>query len=85
MITIGQAYRGAVIPTDTPWGQLKMSVPPGTQGGQQLRLKGKGIKKGKGQGDLYVRMNIKIPVEQDEKAEEAIEIVEALYDREKEK
>jgi curved DNA-binding protein len=83
MITIGQAYRGAVVSIDTPWGQLKMSVPSGTQGGQQLRLKGKGIKKGKEQGDLYVRMNIKIPVEQDEKAEEAIEIIEALYDREK--
>jgi curved DNA-binding protein len=83
LITIGQAYRGAVVPIETPWGEVKMSVPAGTQGGQQLRLKGKGIKKGKEQGNLYVRMNIRVPTEQDEKADEAIEIIEALYDRDK--
>jgi DnaJ-class molecular chaperone len=83
-LTIGQAYKGAVVPIDTPWGQVKMSIPPGTQGGQKLRLKGKGIKKGKAQGDLYVLMNIRIPVQQDKDVEEAIEIIEALYDKEKE-
>jgi molecular chaperone DnaJ len=83
IITIGQAYKGSVVPISTPWGQVKMSVPPGTQGGQQLRLKGKGIKKGKAQGDLYVKMNIKIPLEQDEEVKEAIEIIEALYGLEK--
>ena len=81
-LTIGQAYKGATIPIDTPWGQVKMSVPPGTQGGQKLRLKGKGIKKGKARGNLYVSMNIRIPVTQDQEADEAIETIEALYDRE---
>ena len=56
----------AVFGTDcrvpTPYGQhLKLSVPPGTQPGEKLRLKGQGVKTDDGQGDLYVEIDVEIP------------------------
>jgi DnaJ-class molecular chaperone len=80
MITVGQAYNGAVLPIETPWGQVKLSVPEGTQGGQRMRLKGKGIKKGDKKGDLYVQLMLKIPTGRNEQIEEAVAALEALYD-----
>jgi len=56
----------AVFGTDcrvpTSYGQhLKLSVPPGTQPGEKLRLKGQGVKTDDGQGDLYVEIDVEIP------------------------
>ncbi|MCP4679873.1 MAG: DnaJ domain-containing protein, partial [Deltaproteobacteria bacterium] len=65
-ITVGQAYGGTVLPVETPWGKVKLSIPKGTQGGQKMRLKEKGVEKGKEKGDLYVIVNIKIPKKRDE-------------------
>jgi DnaJ-class molecular chaperone len=69
-----------VVPVDTPWGQVKMSIPPGTQGGQKLRLKGKGVRKGGKDGDLHVKISIRIPEKRSDKVVKAIEQIESLYD-----
>lgn len=46
----------------TPYGQhLKLSIPPGTQPGEKLRVKGQGVKTEDGQGDLYVEIDVDIP------------------------
>ena len=44
-------------------GKLKVTIPEGTQNGKQLRLRGKGMPVyGKpGHGDLYVKLNVKMP------------------------
>jgi len=45
-------------------GNLTMKVNPGTQPGQVIRLKGRGMPRLKGKdeyGDLYVRMNVELP------------------------
>ena len=44
-------------------GNLKITIPEGTQNGKQLRLRGKGMPVyGKsGHGDLYVKLNLKMP------------------------
>jgi len=44
-------------------GKLKISIPEGTQNGKQLRLKGKGmpVYAGSGHGDLYVKLNLRLP------------------------
>jgi curved DNA-binding protein len=78
-LTIGQAYNGAKLPVQTPWGEVNMSFPSGTQGGTKLRLKGKGIKKGKKDGDLYLRIAIKIPTSDNKKTKDAIEALEKQY------
>lgn len=39
-----------------------MRIPPETQGGQRLRLKGKGLpQKGGERGDLYARVRVMVP------------------------
>ena len=43
-----------------------MTIPRGASSGQRLRLKGKGIKRGKSPGDQMVRLKIVLPKEMDE-------------------
>jgi curved DNA-binding protein len=43
-------------------GQIGIKVPPGTQNGQRLRVRGQGLPvKGGGRGDLYVIISIQVP------------------------
>jgi DnaJ-class molecular chaperone len=57
-----EAVLGARIEVPTLDGPVEMRVPPKSQGGQLLRLKGKGFaRQGGGQGDQYVRLNIVVP------------------------
>jgi len=62
-VTVKEAYKGARIEVPTFDGSVMVKVPPGTQGGKTLRLKGKGMPKlkGGGYGDLYAKIKIVIP------------------------
>jgi molecular chaperone DnaJ len=81
-ITVGEALSGATITVPTPSGEVKLKIPPGSQSGQKLRLKGKGVPEAKGQqaGDLYVKLLIQIPAETSERARRAIDLLETCYD-----
>jgi len=62
--TIGafEAMLGTERRIPTPYGQrIKLSIPPGTQPGEKLRLKNQGVKSDDGQGDLYVEIDVDIP------------------------
>ncbi|RBP45963.1 curved DNA-binding protein [Roseimicrobium gellanilyticum] len=52
--------------------KLKLRIPAGTQNGQQLRLRGRGLPKGRTgeRGDLYVVTNVQLPtsITEDERA-----------------
>jgi curved DNA-binding protein len=53
---------GARVPVDTPGGEAKVTVPPGTSCGRRLRLRGKGMPNPRGQpGDLYAEAKIMVP------------------------
>src|SRR5438094_2357866 len=56
-VTVGEATLGASVTVPTPDGDVSLRVPPGSQSGQRLRLRGRGVKDAKGNlaGDLYVR------------------------------
>jgi DnaJ-class molecular chaperone len=57
-----EAALGAKIKVPTLEGSVEMSVPPGTQTGAKLRLRGQGLRKRtSGRGDQYVRIKIVIP------------------------
>ena len=61
-ITIAEAYHGAKVRVPTLEGAVTLKVPPGSQSGQTVRLRGKGVaRKGQPAGDLYVRFMIQIP------------------------
>lgn len=57
-----EAVLGAKIQVQTIDGKAEVKVPPGSQGGQRLRLKGQGLnKRGGGRGDHYVKLKIVVP------------------------
>jgi curved DNA-binding protein len=57
-----QAALGAEIQVPTLEGKARMKLPPGTQGGQRFRLRGRGLPSSTGaRGDLYVTTQINIP------------------------
>ncbi len=62
-VTFWEAALGAEIEVPTLDGVVKLRVPPGTQCGQKLRLRGKGMPRlrGGGYGDLYVEVQIVVP------------------------
>lgn len=81
-VTVGEALSGATITVPTPSGEVKLKIPPGSQSGKKLRLKGKGVPDPKTQqdGDLYVELLIQIPTESSERARRAIDLLETCYD-----
>lgn len=57
-----EAALGASVPVDTPGGDAKVRVPPGTSSGRRLRLRGRGMPNPRGQpGDLYAEARIMVP------------------------
>ena len=78
---IAQRPSGAEITVPTPEGSVSLKVPPKSQSGRTLRLKGKGAynAKTKGRGDLLVRLNVKVPQTDDPAVLEAAERLEEAY------
>lgn len=62
-INIPQLVLGDVFEVNTVQGKMKVKVPPGTQPGSLVKLKGKGVPRigGSGHGDHYVRVNLNVP------------------------
>lgn len=53
---------GARVNVPTLDGPIEMTIPPGVQGGQRLRLRGQGLNRRRGgRGDLYVKLKIVLP------------------------
>ncbi len=72
-----EALKGASIEVPTPGGSVKLKVPAGSQSGSLLRLRGKGVSRGKQSGDLYVRFLVQLPETQTDELLEAAEILSA--------
>ena len=57
-----EAVLGARTPIQTLDGQVELTIPPGSQTRQQLRLRGQGLRRRDGsRGDLYVRLLVVVP------------------------
>lgn len=67
-VTLREAVLGARIDVPTVHGPVSMKIPPGSNTGTTLRLKGKGLpdRKGGQQGDQYVRLKVVLPDKPDE-------------------
>ena len=64
-----EAALGASIEVPTPAGRVEVKVPPGSNNGRKLRLKGRGIP-GNPPGDLYLELELATPPANTEKARE---------------
>ena len=62
-VSFVQSTLGSEIQVPTLNGSARINVPPGTQSGTILRLRGKGVKnvQGYGHGDLHVRVIVEVP------------------------
>jgi curved DNA-binding protein len=57
-----EAALGAKVPVQLPDSTISITVPPGSQGGQSLRIRGKGMIKQAGErGDALLDLNIVVP------------------------
>ena len=75
-ITLAEAYHGAKVKVPTVDGAVTLKVPPRTQSGNILRLRGKGVaRKGKAPGDLYVHFLAHVPTST---APEVGELIDSL-------
>ena len=62
-VTFAQAALGATLQVPTIDGSADLPVPPGTQSGTELKLRGKGVPRlrGGGAGDLHVIVTVVVP------------------------
>jgi molecular chaperone DnaJ len=83
-VTVREAIAGESIVIPTTEGPVKVKVPPGSQSGQTLKLKGKGAvnTKTKKRGDLMLKLVVKVPDTDDREIIEAAEKMEKFYKKE---
>ncbi len=62
-MTLYEATLGAKVGAPTLSGKVELSIPPASNGGRVLRLRGKGLPAGDGKpaGDLYVSLKLMAP------------------------
>ncbi|MEQ9618702.1 MAG: molecular chaperone DnaJ [Deltaproteobacteria bacterium] len=70
-----QAALGDEVEIPTPRGKSTIKIPPGTQSGQTFRIKGKGVPRlgGRGVGDLYIEVQVEVPVKLNKKQQALLE------------
>jgi len=57
-----EAVLGGQVPVHTLDGSVNIKIPPGTQNGQRLRIRGRGLPvKGGGRGDLFAKISVRVP------------------------
>jgi DnaJ-class molecular chaperone len=79
-VTIPELVLGAEVEVPTLEGSASTRIPPHSKAGQRLRLRGKGVVKGKGaRGDLYVRLVAELPDPQTAEFDEIAKRMEPLY------
>jgi molecular chaperone DnaJ len=61
---VESALGGDIEGPSTDGGRSRVKVPPGSQSGKQMRLRGKGMPmlRGGGQGDMYIELAVETPV-----------------------
>ena len=87
-ITITQAALGASVEVPTIDGNVKYTIPDGTQSGAVFRLRGKGVPylRGNGRGDQYITVTVQTPTNLTEKQKNLLrELGETFGEKEKKK
>lgn len=73
-VTFAQAALGAEISVPTFEGDpVTLRLPPGSQSGKILRVRGRGVETAKGTGDLLVRVDLEVPDELNNEQRHALE------------
>ncbi|HYH95996.1 DnaJ C-terminal domain-containing protein [Hyalangium sp.] len=80
-VTISEAMLGAEVKVPTFQGELTAKVPPGSQSGRKMRLKGRGAPSLKGgtPGDMYLVLQVKVPEAASDEVKAAAETLSRAY------
>jgi molecular chaperone DnaJ len=80
-VTVPEAILGAEVRVPTFQGEVTVKVPPGSQSGRRMRLKGRGVPslKGGASGDLYLHLQVKVPEDASAEARAAAETLSRAY------
>lgn len=78
-ITVAEAVLGAKVSVPTPHGDYVVTIPAGVQSGAKLRLKEKGVHRGKKKGDFYAIVHIHTPDRVTEQVREAAAALDEGY------
>jgi curved DNA-binding protein len=73
-----EAALGATVKVPTPSGPVDLKIPPNSQGGKRLRLKGRGIP-AREPGDFYVELRIALPAADSEQGRRAYETMKQTF------
>lgn len=80
-VTVGEALAGAKVEVPTVDGVISLKIPPGSQNGRILRVKGKGVMnpKTKKRGDLLVRLSVRLPEGDSDELRNAAQVMDRYY------
>lgn len=81
-ISFTEAALGSKVEIPTPEGHTTIKIPPATQSGSKLRLKGQGmpIPRSEQRGDLFAEIQVVTPLIQDERSKELLRELGELND-----
>jgi molecular chaperone DnaJ len=84
-VTFPEAALGTTITVPTLDNKVTLKVPPGTQSGRVLRVRGRGVPSGSGRnggkpGDLMVKLDVLVPTELTDEQRAAVESLAAVTD-----
>ena len=65
-VDLEDAVLGGRVRVETPTGAVEMNIPPMTSSGRTFRLRGKGLPKKDGHGDLLATVEIRLPADAEE-------------------
>ena len=80
-VTLDEAYNGAGVDVPTFEGSVVLKVPPRSQQGTKLRLRGKGVPRKDQRGDMIVELDVRLPDLPDEALATALRSASAAYAR----
>jgi len=80
-VTVDEAYNGSTVEVPTPDGVGRLRIPPRSQSGARLALRGQGVRQADRRGDLYVELEVRLPDRSDDRFAEAARAAKAAYRR----
>jgi DnaJ-class molecular chaperone len=78
-VTIVEATLGAKVDVPSPGGTVTVTIPPRSQSGKRLRIKGQGVRSSSKPGDLYIELQIRTPDILSDSQVEQIKSLESAY------
>jgi curved DNA-binding protein len=78
-VTLAEAYAGGSVEVPTFEGPVNLKIPPRSQQGAKLRLRGKGVPRKDDRGDLIVSLEVRMPDRSDDALAMALEAASSLY------